>query len=111
VNGDEIGAPGSLPLGLISAARYDVFTVQLVAGDRLTFVSDGVVEAQSRTGELLGFERTRELSNHSSEEIARAAQEFGQQDDITVVTVEFKGVPCSGVAALSPGETVRPATA
>ena len=111
VNGEEIEAAGSLPLGLMSRARYDIFTMQLAAGDRLTFVSDGVVEAQSRTGDLLGFERTRELSRQSAEAIARAARDFGQHDDITVVTVEFKGVPCRGDAALAPGETARQATA
>jgi sigma-B regulation protein RsbU (phosphoserine phosphatase) len=111
VNGEEIAAPGSLPLGLVSGARYDPFTMLLTAGDRLTFVSDGVVEAQSKSGELLGFERTRELSRLTAEAIARAAQEFGQQDDITVVTVEFKGVLCLGIAAFAPTETARPATA
>jgi sigma-B regulation protein RsbU (phosphoserine phosphatase) len=111
VNGEEIAAPGSLPLGLMSGARYDVLTVQLSAGDRLTFMSDGVVEARSRTGELLGFERTRGLSMQPAEAIARAAREFGQQDDITVVTVEFKGIPCRADAALAPGHTIRPATA
>jgi phosphoserine phosphatase RsbU/P len=112
VNGEEVAAPGSLPLGLVTGARYDVFTVQLAAGDRLTFVSDGVVEAQSRTGELLGFERTRELSVQSAEAIARAAQDFGQEDDITVVTIEFTGVPCSGSAALAGGaSSAHPATA
>ncbi len=113
LNGEEIAAPGSLPLGLLSGARYDVFTRNLAPGDRLTFVSDGVVEAQSRTGELLGFERTRELSSHSAEAIAHAAQDFGQEDDITVVTVEFTGVPCGGNGALADIKSLRqgPATA
>jgi sigma-B regulation protein RsbU (phosphoserine phosphatase) len=112
LNGEEIAASGALPLGLISDARYDEFTVQIAAGDHLTFVSDGVVEAQSRSGELLGFERTRALSSQSAETIARAAQEFGQEDDITVVTVEFTGVPCGGGSARPRGAMpagVRPA--
>lgn len=107
VNGEETKAPGSLPLGLISGARYDVFTVQLSAGDQLTFMSDGAVEAQSRTGELLGFERTRELSKQSAEAITRAARVFGQQDDITVVTVEFKGIPMQGRCCLCPSAISR----
>lgn len=112
LNGEEVAAPGSLPLGLMAGATYDVFTLQIVAGDRLTFVSDGVVEAQSRSGELFGFERTRGLSTQSAEAIARAAQAFGQQDDITVVTVEFKGVTCVTDRALKAGNAmaVRPAT-
>jgi len=111
LNGEEIAAPGSLPMGLMTGARYETLDLQLAAGDRLTFVSDGVVEAQSRTGELLGFERTREVSRQPAEAIARTAREFGQQDDITVVTVEFKGVPCRGDASLAAGEMARPATA
>jgi sigma-B regulation protein RsbU (phosphoserine phosphatase) len=109
INGEEVPVPGSLPLGLLENARYEESTVQLTAGDRLTFVSDGVVEAQSRTGELFGFDRTRALSNTSAESLARAAKHHGQQDDITVVTIAFHGAPCSGAPA---GETAaRPATA
>jgi serine phosphatase RsbU (regulator of sigma subunit) len=64
-------------------------------GDRLTFVSDGVVEAQTQSksshGELFGFDRTRDLSRQPAARIAEAARAFGQLDDITVVTVEFSG--------------------
>lgn len=104
-NGNEVANPGSLPLGLLDNARYESVTMQLAASDRLTFVSDGVVEAQSRNGELLGFDRTRALSTQSAEAIARAAKDHGQQDDITVVTIEFRGVPCSGPAAAAPIQT------
>jgi hypothetical protein len=38
--------------------------------------------------ELFGFERTREISGKSAHDIAAAAQEFGQEDDITVLTVQ-----------------------
>jgi len=98
LNLQEIGVPGALPLGLVPRVDYDLTSTQLAPGDRLTFLSDGVVEAQSRDGELLGFERARILSRESAAAIARAAQEFGQQDDITVVTVEFMGIPCEGPA-------------
>jgi hypothetical protein len=46
-----------------------------------------VVEARNTAGELFGFERTRQCSHQSAEEIATAAQSFGQEDDITVLTV------------------------
>ncbi|HUN85686.1 MAG TPA: SpoIIE family protein phosphatase [Terracidiphilus sp.] len=93
LNGHEIGVPGSLPLGIVAQPEYESNTVKLAPGDRLTFVSDGVVEAQTRSGELFGFDRTRNISRRPAEEIARAAQDFGQKDDITVVTVEFAGAP------------------
>lgn len=91
LNGREIEIPGSLPLGLVANMSYETTTLSLAAGDRVTFVSDGVVEAQGRAGELFGFERTREISNQPAEAIAEAAQAFGQKDDITVVTVDFAG--------------------
>jgi len=46
-----------------------------------------VVEAQSATGELFGFERTREISAQTAQSIAEQAQRFGQIDDITVLTL------------------------
>jgi hypothetical protein len=46
-----------------------------------------VVEARSSTGELFGFVRTAAISGHSAESIATRAQEFGQDDDITVLTI------------------------
>ncbi|MGB7548069.1 MAG: PP2C family protein-serine/threonine phosphatase, partial [Terracidiphilus sp.] len=98
LNGREIDIPGSLPLGILSGARYETTLVSLVPGDRLTFVSDGVVEARSRSGDLFGFDRTRQISREPAEVIARAAGNFGQNDDITVVTVEFSGVPSPTLA-------------
>jgi len=95
-NGTEIELAGALPLGLVHDAVYDEATIQLEPGDRLMFLSDGVVEAQSRSGELFGFERTRALAMRGAEEIARAAQDFGQEDDITVLTVEFSGASWEG---------------
>ena len=89
LNGEEIPLESSLPLGITADTSYAESTLQLNPVDRLTFLSDGVVEAQSPAGELFGFDRTREISGHSAEEIARAASTFGQQDDITVLTLQF----------------------
>jgi serine phosphatase RsbU (regulator of sigma subunit) len=55
----------------------------------MLLVSDGVIEARNAQGELFGFERTRAISTQSAENIAHAAQEFGQDDDITVLTLTF----------------------
>ncbi len=94
LNGKELPVSASLPLGLVDSARYESLVQRLAPSDRLTFVSDGVVEAQSRNRELFGFERTLALSCSSAQTIAETAQEFGQQDDITVVTVDYCGTPC-----------------
>jgi hypothetical protein len=46
-----------------------------------------VVEARDATGGLFGFERTAALSGESVDKIARTAEEFGQEDDIMVLSV------------------------
>jgi serine phosphatase RsbU (regulator of sigma subunit) len=99
LNGQEIDIPGSLPLGIVSPAQFESAALRLAPGDRLLFVSDGVVEAQSKSGELFGFERTRALSRLPAAHIAHAARAFGQSDDITVVTVEFLGSPVTMAGA------------
>ncbi|MGD0737838.1 MAG: SpoIIE family protein phosphatase [Terracidiphilus sp.] len=104
LNGHEMEIPGSLPLGILANADYKPMTIKLEPGDRLTLVSDGVVEAQSKpnskspSADLFGFDRTRKLSLRPAAEIAEAARLFGQTDDITVVTVEFSGIPTTVLA-------------
>ncbi|HWE87102.1 MAG TPA: SpoIIE family protein phosphatase [Terracidiphilus sp.] len=88
-NGEEVPLQSGLPLGIAPHAAYAESTLQLVPNDRLTFLSDGVVEAQSPSGELFGFDRTAAISNQSAEAIATAAQAHGQEDDITVLTLTF----------------------
>jgi phosphoserine phosphatase RsbU/P len=91
-NGSELEIPADLPLGVDPAAKYSELSIQLAPGDTLAFLSDGVVEARNATGELFGFERTRQISTRPAEEIAQAAVAFGQQDDITVLTLTFAPV-------------------
>ena len=55
-------------------------------------LSDGVIEARGSNGELFGFDRTAAISTQSAEEVAKAAQAFGQEDDITVLTLTFAPV-------------------
>jgi phosphoserine phosphatase RsbU/P len=88
-NGEEIPLSPSLPLGIIADADYTEATLRLAPGETFTFLSDGVVEAQSPTGELFGFERTRDVASQSAQSIADVAQSFGQEDDITVLTLQF----------------------
>ena len=57
----------------------------------LTFLSDGVVEARNAARELFGFERTRKMSTLSADQLAEAARKFGQEDDITVLTLTLTG--------------------
>jgi serine phosphatase RsbU (regulator of sigma subunit) len=85
--GEEVELNSGLPLGLTADADYGETAIQLEPGDKLTLLSDGVVEAMNPQRELFGFERVRAISDESARNIASAAQEFGQEDDITVLTV------------------------
>jgi phosphoserine phosphatase RsbU/P len=91
-NGEELQIEAGLPLGITTDTTYAESTLILTLADILTFLSDGVVEARSTSGQLFGFDRTRSISTRTAEEIARAAQAFGQQDDITVLTLTFAPV-------------------
>lgn len=95
VNKDEIVMPGTLPLGIMEAAQYVAQEIQLKDGDTLTLLSDGVVEARSeKDGTLLGFTRLQALFSKdcSAESIAREAQRFGQEDDISVLSIRRLGL-------------------
>jgi len=94
-NGQEIDIPVGLPLGVEASAEYSEASLQLAPGDKLTFLSDGVVEARNAVGELFGFDRTRQLSSRAAQQIADAAVQFGQQDDITVLTLSLAAHPAS----------------
>ncbi|MGA2851431.1 MAG: PP2C family protein-serine/threonine phosphatase [Terracidiphilus sp.] len=87
LDGREVELPGALPLGVKTGAHYETIHFHLAPGSRLTFYSDGVVEAQNAEGELFGFERGRAISTNPAAVIAEAAKEFGQSDDITVVAI------------------------
>jgi sigma-B regulation protein RsbU (phosphoserine phosphatase) len=88
LNGVEMDLANGLPLGITCEADYTEQTVELPPSARLTFISDGVVEAKNARHELLGFARTEQLSVLSAAAIAEAAQAHGQADDITVVTIQ-----------------------
>jgi hypothetical protein len=43
---------------MVAESSYEELHFQLDRADRLTFVSDGGVEARNKSGELFGFDRT-----------------------------------------------------
>jgi sigma-B regulation protein RsbU (phosphoserine phosphatase) len=88
LDGREVELPGALPLGIDKGASYESTRFNLTPGSRLTFYSDGIVEAQNPRGELFGFDRAKAISTQRAAAIAEAAKQFGQSDDITVVTIE-----------------------
>jgi serine phosphatase RsbU (regulator of sigma subunit) len=91
VAGKEIALENGLPLGISVDTSYAESNFQLGRGLQLTLLTDGVVEARDKAGALFGFERAASLSTQPAEAIAQAAQAFGQDDDITVLTLARTG--------------------
>ncbi len=89
LDGAELGVESGLPLGLAAHSAYSEIQFRLLPGQRLTLLTDGVIEARNQSGELFGFERAAAISTSPAQEIARAAQNFGQEDDITVLTLSY----------------------
>jgi hypothetical protein len=85
--GKELALENGLPLGLAAGSTYLESTFHLAPGEQLTLLTDGVVEAHGKTGALFGFERTAAISSQSAGQIAETAELFGQDDDITVLTL------------------------
>jgi len=91
-NGEELISEGGPPLGLFPNLVYPESRFELNVGASLTLLSDGVVEARGEKDEEFGFERTKALSTGSARGLADAAQQFGQEDDITVVKITHTSV-------------------
>ncbi len=89
LNGQEFALEPSLPLGLISHADYSEIAVRLHPGDQLSLYTDGLLEARNADGELYGFDRLHTLfaARPTAQEASEAAVGFGQDDDITVLTL------------------------
>jgi hypothetical protein len=95
LNGKALEMEGALPLGIIEAAEPSVLCLHLEPGDTLLLMSDGIVEATNGEGQLFGFERISELLrlNISAADLADAAHAFGQEDDISIISVMRTCVP------------------
>ena len=88
-DGKELPVSGSLPLGLSTNAEYDELTFRLHEDEALTLYTDGIIEARNAKGELFGFDRLSEMlaARPGVGKIVDAAEGFGQQDDITVLSI------------------------
>jgi len=89
LNGRPVEIEGSLPLGMIEDPVFSVMRFNLAEGDQLMLMSDGIAEATDVNGRLFGFERIDDLMRESASvgALATAAQNFGQEDDISVIAI------------------------
>jgi serine phosphatase RsbU (regulator of sigma subunit) len=96
---EELRATG-MPLGLLPGMEYEEKEIVLEEGDSVLFYSDGLVEAHDPRREMFGFPRLQGLVaghrtggeamvNFLLSELARfTGDEWEQEDDITLVTLE-----------------------
>ena len=89
LNHSEIEIPGALPLGVEQETHYEERTIRLHEGDHFALYTDGLLEARNVSGEIFSFERLNALfaRKPNAAEATEAAVAFGQDDDITVLTL------------------------
>jgi hypothetical protein len=93
LNRQELKLPGALPLGIVQAAIYEETEFDLREGDHFALYTDGLLEARSANGEIFSFDRLDQLfaSTPDAAKATDAAVNFGQDDDITVLTLTRLG--------------------
>lgn len=91
-----------MPIGMLDIAMYEVKTIQLQPGDKLVLFSDGLSEATNARGEFFEKRALQEfLCAHAGigcaelhAQLSEAAEDFSegteQQDDITMLVVEYQ---------------------
>src|SRR5215208_5091209 len=96
---EELRATG-MPLGLLPGMSYEEKEIILERGDSVLFYSDGLVEAHDPQRDMFGFPRLQGLVgahradgpamvNFLLSELARfTGEEWEQEDDITLVTLD-----------------------
>ncbi|HVC46197.1 MAG TPA: SpoIIE family protein phosphatase [Terracidiphilus sp.] len=89
LNKREVSLPGAIPLGVVSAANYEETSLTLHEGDHFALYTDGLLEARKPGGEIFSFERLNALfaTRPDAAKATEAAINFGQDDDITVLTL------------------------
>jgi hypothetical protein len=89
LNRNELEMEGSLPLGIIPGVAYPETSFDMREGDHIAMYTDGLIEARNAKGEIFSFERLNALfsTRPGAAAASGVAVQFGQEDDITVLTV------------------------
>ena len=98
----EVSETGNLPLGVMAAAEYEQGHILLTPGDRFVVFTDGLWDAENRSGEPFGAERLSRVLEHESaasiSHLKRAILDglldhtngLALEDDLTVLTAEVR---------------------
>jgi len=94
---------GGLPFGILENEQYQHAVVDINPGDILVTYTDGVTEAQGKSGELFGYQRLQNIikkqASQSAQDIRNAVikevEDFAlgmpQFDDLTLVVAKISG--------------------
>ena len=96
----ELTGETNLPLGMLADTNYRESVHAMRPGTHIVVMTDGVTEAMCK-GELFGFDRTHKLSGERATTIAEAARNFGQSDDITVLSIDLQATASSRASTLT----------
>ena len=119
IDGRELPIESALPLGSCADIVYKEVEFVLQPGETCMLYTDGLTEARKKNGELFGEERLAKLfaAYPSARQAAEAAIQFGQDDDVTVMSIvrskdKTFTVPSENAAAVfetacPPSETAR----
>jgi serine phosphatase RsbU (regulator of sigma subunit) len=89
----------SFPLGILDDPDYQETNIELKAGDKIMFYTDGIVEAMNAKEEMFGFERLLEimqqagdkdattLLNETIDSVNAFAGNVAQHDDLTIIVL------------------------
>ncbi len=104
---EQIATPvlaGGPPLCVVEDFVYVVHRIQLLAGDRLCMVTDGITEAADSTGELYGSARLRaalaslgarptadEITRHLRQDVGNFVSGAEASDDLAVLVLHWIG--------------------
>lgn len=89
VDDREVQINSGFPLGLFTGVVYEEVEFALLPGETCMLYTDGLTEARNKNGELFGEERLAKLfaAWPTALQAAEAAIQFGQDDDVTVVSL------------------------
>lgn len=109
---------GGLPLGSLPDIAYNEVQIDLQPDDLLVLMSDGVVEAKNKQGELFGFGRLHQLLDRNAvrpervidevlEQVFHFMNNAEQHDDITLVAIQPNFAATTLVEAHTSAEVAR----
>jgi sigma-B regulation protein RsbU (phosphoserine phosphatase) len=89
-----------MPLGILDSYEYKSISFKMKTDDLLFLYTDGVTEARNAEGDEFGVSglkkflarpRAANPAEDLEKVLARYSENAGQHDDITAVSIEFKG--------------------